>query len=120
MIDKFIMVLQNCMNLLKVEPGSDSDTCHDGNQVTNIKVGEVTDVQEDEDPLLRTFPVIEAEHEVSIMNVCTLLGSFLRYLELPAIFLISLCLSTHITQLHSSEWILKKPHINRRTENQDI
>lgn len=59
MIDKSIVVLQNCMDMLKVEPGSCSETrlispC-DGNQ-------EVRNVQE-EDPLLMC-PVIKAEHEV--------------------------------------------------------
>jgi hypothetical protein len=59
-----IVVLQNCMDLLKVEPGSYSETClvssHDGNQ-------EVTSLQE-EDPLLM-FPVIKAEHQVSCVHV---------------------------------------------------
>jgi hypothetical protein len=57
-----IVVLQNCMDLLKVEPESYSETClipsHDGNQ-------EVTSVQE-EDPSLM-FPVIKAEHQVSFV-----------------------------------------------------
>jgi hypothetical protein len=60
------------MDSLKVEPGSDSETCHDGNQVIDIKV-EVTDVQEEEDPVLITFPLMKTEHEVSCMMVCILL-----------------------------------------------
>jgi hypothetical protein len=99
------------MDSLKVEPGSDSEICHDGNQVIDIKIEEVTGIQEEEDPVLRTFPGIKVEREVSRMSVCTLLGSFLRYLQLPFVFLISICLSIHITHHLSSEWILKNPHI---------
>jgi hypothetical protein len=69
LIDKVVLLLQNCINLLKVVPGSCNETYltspHDGNQVMNVKA-EVTDVPEEvEDPLLTTFPVIKAEHEVS-------------------------------------------------------
>jgi hypothetical protein len=74
--DKVVVVLQSCMGLLKVEPGSDSETCHDENHVTDIKVEEATNVQE-EDPMLRTFPVTKTEHGVSCICMCTLLGSFL-------------------------------------------
>jgi hypothetical protein len=66
-IDKGVVVLQNCMDLLKDVPGSYSDTCltpHDGNQVIDIKVEEIIDIKE-ENPLSMTFPVIKAEHEVS-------------------------------------------------------
>jgi hypothetical protein len=62
------MVLQNCMDLLKVEPGSYNETCltssHDGSQILSLNVEEVTDVQEEDDPLLISHPVIKAEHEV--------------------------------------------------------
>jgi hypothetical protein len=88
-----MVVLQNYMNLLKVEPGSDSETCHDGNQVIDVKVEEVMDIQEEEDPVLITFPAIKAEHEVSFMPWCTLLGSFLIYPGFDIVFLISICLS---------------------------
>jgi hypothetical protein len=61
------------MGLLKVVPGSCSETCltssHVRNQVTNIKV-DVTDILEEEDPISTTLPVIKAEHEVSCMSVC--------------------------------------------------
>jgi hypothetical protein len=65
MIGLGIVVLQNCMDLLKVEPGSYSETClissNDGSQ-------EVTSIQQ-EDPLLM-FPVIKAEHRVSCVCMC--------------------------------------------------
>jgi hypothetical protein len=89
------MVLQNCIDFLKIEPDSISETCpmssHDGNQITDIKVEEASDTQEVEDPLLVTLPEIKAEHEVSCMSVY-LLGTFHRYPDLCIVFLISLCL----------------------------
>jgi hypothetical protein len=61
-----MLVLQNCMDLLEVVPGSYIETCHDENHVLDIKVEDVIDVQEDEHPVLITFPVIKAEHEVCL------------------------------------------------------
>jgi hypothetical protein len=61
-VDQGIVVLQNCKVLLKVEPDSYSETyltsSHSGSQ-------EVTNVQEEEDPLRIPFPVTKVEHEVS-------------------------------------------------------
>jgi hypothetical protein len=72
LIDKVVLLLQNCINLLKVVPGSYNETSvtssHDINQVLNIK-SEVTG-----DPELITFPVIKAEHEVSCTSVCSLVS----------------------------------------------
>jgi hypothetical protein len=69
------IVLQNCANLLKVVPESCSETCvtssHFGNQVIDIKVEDVTDMQEEENSLLLKFPAIKAEHEVSSMSLFT-------------------------------------------------
>jgi hypothetical protein len=79
MIDKGTMVLQYCMDFLKVEPDSSSEMCvtsHDRNQVSDIKV-KILDAQELEDPLLITLPRIKSENEVSFVSV------------------------------HSTEWILK-------------
>lgn len=72
MIDKIVMILQNCMDLPKDVPSSYIETCH-GNEVIDIKI-EVTDVEKEEDPLLITVPVIKSEHGVSYLSVCTLLG----------------------------------------------
>lgn len=70
MIDEGMMVLQNCVDFVKVEPGSISETSsHDGNQ-TDIKVEENSDTQEVEDPLLITLPGIKVECEVSCVTVC--------------------------------------------------
>jgi hypothetical protein len=68
-IDKGTVVLQSCMDLLKIVPGSYSETYHDGNQVINVKVEDVTRTQEEGNPVPITFPVIKAEHEVSCMSV---------------------------------------------------
>jgi hypothetical protein len=94
MIDKGTTVLQNCLDFLKVEPGSCSESCptssHDGNQISDIKV--------EEDPVSVTFPGIKPEHEVSCMSVCPLLGTFHRYPELCIVFLISIYRSVHMKQ----------------------
>lgn len=62
--DLTIVILQNCMVLLKVEPDLYSETylkcSHSGTQ-------DVTDMKEEEDPLLISFPVTKAEQEVSFV-----------------------------------------------------
>jgi hypothetical protein len=91
------------MDLLKVELGSYSETCHDGNQFIDVKVEEGTVAQEEEeDPLLITFPIEKSELEVSCMMVFII----------AVVFLISICLSICMKHLHSSEWILKNPFHN--------
>jgi hypothetical protein len=69
-----MVVLQNCMNILKVGPHSYGEPCltssHIGNQVTNIKVEDVADIQEEDEPISTTLPVIKAEPEVSCMSMC--------------------------------------------------
>jgi len=73
MIDGDFVFLQNCLDFLKVAPGSHSDTCvpsYDGYQLNDTKVEYIADIQQAEDPLLITSPVIKSEHEVSC--VCTL------------------------------------------------
>jgi hypothetical protein len=92
MIDNSVVISQNCMDLLKVEPGSCSETSltssRDGSQ-------EVTNVQE-EDPL-QMFPVIKAEHEVQCICVCvdmhvylSIIKSISQISRIALLFLISL------------------------------
>jgi hypothetical protein len=72
MIDNGGVVLQNCISLLEIVPGSCSETCltsHDDNQIIDIKVENVADAQEEEDPLLITSQVIKTENEVSCVSV---------------------------------------------------
>jgi hypothetical protein len=88
MTDNVVVAFQNCFNLLELVPGSYSETCYNGNQVINIKVEEVTDIQEEENPVPETFPAIKAEHEVSCKSVCLLLGTFHTYPVLLIFFFV--------------------------------
>ena len=69
-----ILDLQNCMDVLKSEPGPCSGTCQmssdDGNQVVGIKVEDVTDMKDEEDPWPATSTGIETELAVSCLCVC--------------------------------------------------
>jgi hypothetical protein len=62
--------LQNCMDILKSEPGSCIGTCQmssdDGNQVVGIKVEGFTDIKVEEDPGPAKSTGINAEHVVSL------------------------------------------------------
>ena len=62
------------MELVKVEPGSYSETCltssHVGNESTSIKVEKVTDITEEEGLEPMTSAVIKAEPKVRCMYVC--------------------------------------------------
>jgi hypothetical protein len=72
MVDIGMLVLQNCVDLLKAEPDSCSSSCvtsDDGSQTIDVKVEEDPDVKEEQDPLAMTFSSVRSEHEVSF--VCT-------------------------------------------------
>jgi hypothetical protein len=58
------------MNLPKALPGSDTETCYDGNQVIDVKAEYVTDIQEDEHSVLTTCPVTKTEQEVRLCIQC--------------------------------------------------
>jgi hypothetical protein len=82
--DKGVVVLQNCVDLPKVKPGSYSDTClppHIGNNVTSIKVEELLDIkeEEEEDSVHVPSSVIKDEHKVSCIIVYLLLNPFHKY-----------------------------------------
>jgi hypothetical protein len=76
MVDKDMMVLQSCMDFMKVEPGLSSERLicspysHDENQIRDIKVEEVSDNEAPQDTLLIPFPEVKAEHEVSYFSAC--------------------------------------------------
>jgi hypothetical protein len=59
------------MDLPKGEPPSCSEIrsvpSYDGNQVAGVKVEEVMDVKEEEDPASITSPLIKNEHGVSCL-----------------------------------------------------
>jgi hypothetical protein len=65
--------LQDCMDVLKSEPGPCTGTCQmssdDGNQVVGVKVEGVTNIKEEEDPGPAISAGIKAEHAVSL-SVC--------------------------------------------------
>jgi len=69
-----VMGLQNCMDVLKSEPGPCTGTCQmssdGGNQFFDIKVEVVTDVKVEEDPWPATFTGIKTETAVSCMSLC--------------------------------------------------
>lgn len=89
-IDIGTMVLQNCMDLERDVPGSCRETCptscHDANQVMNIKVEQISDVEEEEDPL--KFPRIKTEHVVSFTYAYVS-----AVMDIPQISGISCCFS---------------------------
>jgi hypothetical protein len=59
----------NSKNVLMGLSGETYSTSHDANRAMNINTEEVSDAEEQEDPLALTFPEIKAEPEVSCM--CT-------------------------------------------------
>jgi hypothetical protein len=114
MIDKGIVLLQNCLNLQKEMQGSCSETypaSHDANQITRIKVEDVSDTEEEENPVPLKYSGIKTEHVVSCMSV-SLLSRFHRCPELPVVFLTSISLSVHMRPLYYAEWIMKSPLLN--------
>jgi len=65
-----VVVLQNCVNLLEVVPGSYNEPCLEGNQFMHIEVEEVADIieeREEEDPLA----VIKSDNGVTFVSMCT-------------------------------------------------
>jgi hypothetical protein len=111
MIDKDMMVLQNYTKVKKEEwdPfGETYPTSVDAKDAKNIKAEEVSDVDEEEDPVPITFLKIKAEPEVSCISLCPLFGRYHKYAEMPVVFLIPLSLSVNMKHLHCSvDWILK-------------
>lgn len=80
-----MMVLQNCMDTLKSEPGPCTGTglmsSDDGNQGVVIKLEEVSDIKQEEDPE-PTSPLIKTEPAVSSLCIecysyCTDIQSYL-------------------------------------------
>jgi hypothetical protein len=68
MMDIDTAISQNTLDLVKVEPHSDSDAYltshHGGNEFISIKLEEDTHIEQDKDPLTLKFPEVKAEHEV--------------------------------------------------------
>jgi hypothetical protein len=77
-----MVVLQNCLDILKSEPGSCTATClmssDDGSEVVGIKVEGVTDIKLEEDPGQTTSTAVKTEPAVSCMSVCAVLSTLDR------------------------------------------
>jgi hypothetical protein len=75
MIDNDLLILQNCMDLLKVEPDSCSEetyltSSHNENQVVDIKVEDCSvGEEEEEDPLVIPFTPLNPECDVSFVCI---------------------------------------------------
>jgi len=66
------VVLQNCMGVVKAEPGSFSERCvtsHGEDQVEDVKVEDDVVIEEVEDPLPVIDQAIQSEHEVGFVCV---------------------------------------------------
>jgi hypothetical protein len=72
---------------------------HDANQAVNIKAEEVSDAQEEADPLRITVHEVKAEPEVSRMFMYVYCWADIIYAEMPVAFLVSVCLPMHVKQL---------------------
>jgi hypothetical protein len=72
MTDMSTVVLQIYVDLEKAALGSCSGTCpassRDADQATDMKVEQVSDVEEERDPVQITFPGIKADLEVSCVK----------------------------------------------------
>jgi hypothetical protein len=72
MTSKDVVVLQNCVDVLEADSGSCNWTCatsRDEDQGIDVKVEVVTDVQEEEDPLLLTSTEHEVRLDVSVFTL---------------------------------------------------
>jgi hypothetical protein len=91
-----VVDLQNCMDILKSEPGPGTDTYQissdNGNQVDGKRGEEVTYIKEEEDPWPATSTGIETEPAVSCLCVCPLLFTLHRYPEFPFHRCVSVCI----------------------------
>jgi hypothetical protein len=99
--DKGMMILQNRLDSQKDVPGSHSEACASsslsGVQALKIKVEELSDVEDGEDPVPMTVVGIKTEYEVSFMSLCPLVGIYCLHAELPVPFT-----CTSVTQNFSS------------------
>src|SRR5215469_2362149 len=97
MTDKDTFILQICADALRVEHGLCSETSvwssDDHNEVISIKIkGEEICIKEEDDPIAISVSSIKDEPEVSPQT-------FHRYLRLPSVIMMFVCLPFHINQL---------------------
>jgi hypothetical protein len=90
MTDNGIVVVQDSLGSQKDVPGSHSVACasSSGIEAVNIKVEEFSNLEDRKGPLPMTVVGVKAEHEVSCMSLCPLLGISESRPELPVLSLI--------------------------------
>jgi hypothetical protein len=101
-IDNDIMVLQKYTNAKKGVQGPCGETYPTSDhayQAENVKAGEVSEAEEDENPVPIEFLEIKAEPEVSFMSVCPLSGMSKH----AVVFLISV--TVHVGSPNTLYWI---------------
>jgi hypothetical protein len=100
-----MMVLQDCMDVVKGDPGSCNEACSessdDGNQVYGLKIEEDTDIKEEDDSEQINCPVTGTESEVSLGSACPALQTFYKYSEVCTVFLISICVAVCPSLCHA-------------------
>jgi hypothetical protein len=68
-----VVVLQNCVGLIRDEPDSGSEACvtalDGGTEEGKLEVEESVDIKE-ENPEAKSFPPIQTKPEVSVWGVC--------------------------------------------------
>lgn len=81
------MILQISTDVVEVGPDLYNETCVasscDGYEATDTNVVQISDTEDDDEPVLVIYSSVKAECKVSCMLVCPLLGIFHRYPELP-------------------------------------
>jgi hypothetical protein len=95
-----MMILQISRDILKVEPGLYRETCvsssHDGYEATDVKVEQISYIEEDENPVPIMFPAVKAEREVSL---CWCVHCWAHFTDIQNCFfvlIISTCLALYI------------------------
>jgi hypothetical protein len=89
---------------LKRKTGSISS--HDADHIVNVKVEEVSDLEEEEVPMPIICQTVKVEHdEVSCICICTLLNRIHGYSELSVYSSSSLCICVCMKQIHSGDGI---------------
>jgi hypothetical protein len=80
-LDKGMVILQSSTDVLKVEPGMYSETClassDDGFEATDTKVEQISDTEEDEDPMQVIYPALKTKRKVS----CIIVVSIVRHIS---------------------------------------
>jgi hypothetical protein len=84
-IFKIFLVLQKCVHLVEVVPGSYSETLHTGVQDASAKSEESTDIDDEQIFVPVTRTVMKAECEVSYICMCILFNSLIPWRKNPKV-----------------------------------